>query len=118
MARLREIEAYRKRLSKIARPSELSSEVIGAVVTVRSGHEDHTGTLVAVQHALGMGLCGPVIYTEVKLCPACVHRSGGDQCFPPSRLPWLPVQWLTGSPVRNGDAEEPRARPVLGALGS
>lgn len=107
MARLREIEAYRKRLSKIVRPRELSSEVIGAVVTVRSDYEDHTGTLVAVQHALGLGMFGPVIYTEVKLCPACVHRSGGDQCPPPSRLPWLPVQWLPGSPVRNGD-EDPQ----------
>lgn len=91
MASERQVEAYRKRLAKIAGKGAamLTSECLGAVASVEGSivegrgiakQKKVVGTLVSYQHAHRLGMFGLRIITNVTVCTACVHQRA--QCAP------------------------------------
>ena len=103
--RAREIEAYRRRLAKITTPDKLTSECLAAVVTAKCVEYDQpvTGVLLALEHYIGEGLVGPMVWTRIKLCFGCVDRLSPHGCTPEMESGWVMVSWLE-SVRRNGDA--------------
>lgn len=118
-----DIGEFREHLAQIDDPQLLDAICLGAVFTGGlADHEDEqTGTLLQVTQRLGAGLFGPTVYTYVKLCPACVHKSGGDDCLNSDQAEEYLVTYVEHV-RRNGDAPAPLAtgseqpRPVSGAV--
>jgi hypothetical protein len=106
MATKKQIDAYRRRLSKIDTGSKLTAECVGAVfyggIEAPMSADQEVGTILGVEHEQGWGLFGPTIWTRVKLCPACVHKRGGDHCVKPDAAEWRTVLWVDEI-RRNGD---------------
>lgn len=101
----RQIDAYRVRLAKINAAEGLTTECIGAVVTVYVDpgcNVEVTGTLSGFTHRLGFGLFGQRIVTDVSLCLGCVHKPGGNACNEPETS-YADVALV--EVVRNGDRE-------------
>lgn len=90
MTALREINAYRRRLARIAEDdqpsSKLTAECLGAVVEAREAGTFHeiVGTLVSVTHRQALGLFGMRLATDVTLCTACVGKHG--DCGPATEV--------------------------------
>lgn len=82
----RKIEAYRKRLAKISAKDNpgrhLTSDCLYAVVTYcdLEDQEHRQGTLVGFGQRVAGGLFGPRVATDITVCTACVHQSGGNRC--------------------------------------
>lgn len=100
------INAYRARLAEIGHADQITAECIGAVfyggVEAPMDSDQEVGTILGVKHEQGWGLFGPTTWTYIKLCPACVHKKGGNACASPSDVSWRIVMWVDAI-RRNGD---------------
>ena len=89
MASRKKIEAYERKLAKIATEGKpLDADCLMSVATVYNpaDQEEHTGTLVWFSQEIGPGLFGLQRIQSVRICPMCFHRRS-DRCPPVEKLP-------------------------------
>jgi len=90
MASRRRIEAYERKLAKIATEGKpLDADCLMAVATVYDFHEEdeRTGVLVGFSQEVAQGLWGPRRSQRIRLCPSCVHHRPAEACPSVESLP-------------------------------
>lgn len=106
MSNFETVDEYRVALAAVTDASDLAGFCIGAVFTGGTVESDEAvGTIVAIRHRQGWGLFGTTVYTFVKLCPECVHRSS-NSCPSNDDLEWQQVSFVEAV-TRNGDGPVP-----------
>lgn len=89
MASRKKIEAYERKLAKIATEGKpLDADCLMAAATVYNSEQgEQTGTLVWFSQEVGYGLFGPRRVQSVRLCPSCVHHRPAEPCPNVESLP-------------------------------
>ena len=90
MASRKKIEAYERKLAKIAtegKPLDADCLMAAATVYNPADQEEQTGTLVWVSQEIGLGFFGLRRIQSVRLCPSCIHHRPSEPCPAVESLP-------------------------------
>ena len=90
MASRKKIEAYERKLAKIATEGKpLDADCLMAAATVYDFHEkdERTGTLVWFSQEIAQGFFGPRRSQRIRLCPSCFRHRPVEACPDVESLP-------------------------------